>query len=159
MFQIFHLSIFRLISYNVCYVIVSVFVVGRSYSSKEKLSENKFPLDHKQSFLFGECVVRMKILKKSEETKSMQITEIILRLSAKNSFLAHLRYKKQTKCHCCRKEQKKRDTRHKGVNVTINQEGQRNTHQSARYYIIHTHAHVTRVIEQADFCLTCDPCD
>lgn len=89
----------------------------------------------------------------------MQITEIILRLSAKNSFLAHLRYKKQTKCHCCRKEQKKRDTRHKGVNVTINQEGQRYTHQSARYYIIHTHAHVTRVIEQADFCLTCDPCD
>lgn len=151
MFQIFHLSIFRLISYNVCYVIVSVFVVGRSYSSKEKLAENKFPLDHKQSFLFGECVVRMKILKKSEE--------IILRLSAKNSFLAHLRYKKQTKCHCCRKEQKKRDTRHKGVNVTINQEGQRYTHQSARYYIIHTHAHVTRVIEQADFCLTCDPCD
>ena len=43
MFKICHLSIFRLISYNVCYVIVSVFVVGRSYSSKEKLVENKFP--------------------------------------------------------------------------------------------------------------------
>lgn len=133
-------------------------LVGLTHQ-KKSLRKISSPLYHKQSFLFGECVVRMKILRKSEETKSTQITEIILRLSAKNSFLAHLRYKKQTKCHCCRKEQKKRDTRHKRVNVTINQEGQRYTHQSARYYIIHTHAHVTRVIEQADFCLTCDPCD
>ena len=133
-------------------------LVGLTHQ-KKSLRKISSPLDHKQSFLFGECVVRMKILRKSEETKSTQITEIILRLSAKNSFLAHLRYKKQTKCDCCRKEQKKRDTRHKRVNVTINQEGQRYTHQSARYYIIHTHAHVTRVIEQADFCLTCDPCD